>query len=154
MLVYPACGRDYEGGIGLRRGFGAVGMKADVRNDLLFVAGGAKGKAYVYNTKTGDDVKDYDLASGFINDVTLTPDGAWFTNSAAPELYFIPVSREGKLGKADDVEALKVGGEAGEPLQPGQFGFDGVAGAEDDDVLVVAHTQNQALYAVDRDTGD
>lgn len=103
MLVYPACGRDYEGGIGLRRGFGAVGMKADVRNDLLFVAGGAKGKAYVYNTKTGDDVKDYDLASGFINDVTLTPDGAWFTNSAAPELYFIPVSREGKLGKADDV---------------------------------------------------
>lgn len=30
----------------------AVGMKTDVRNDLLFVAGGAKGKAYVYNTET------------------------------------------------------------------------------------------------------
>jgi sugar lactone lactonase YvrE len=132
----------------------AVGMKADIRNDLLFVAGGANGKAYVYNTKTGDDVKEYDLAPGFINDVTLTPDGAWFTNSAAPELYFIPVSRGGKLGKADDVETLKVGGEAGEPLQPGQFGFNGIAAAEDDDVLIVAHTQNQALYAVDRDTGE
>ena len=131
----------------------AVGMKADVRNDLLFVAGGSKGKAYVYNTETGDAVKEYDLAPGFINDVTLTPDGAWFTNSAAPELYFIPVSREGKLGKADDVETLKVGGEAGEPLQPNQFGFNGIAAAEDDDVLIVAHTQNQALYAVDRDTG-
>ncbi|MGF9648438.1 hypothetical protein AAIH32_10715 [Pseudarthrobacter oxydans] len=132
----------------------AVGMKADVRNDLLFVAGGSKGKAYVYNTETGDAVKEYDLAPGFINDVTLTPDGAWFTNSAAPELYFIPVSREGKLGKADDVETLKVGGEAGEPLQPNQFGFNGIAAAEDDDVLIVAHTQNQALYAVDRDTGE
>jgi sugar lactone lactonase YvrE len=132
----------------------AVGMKADVRNDLLFVAGGAKGKAYVYNTESGDAVKEYDLAPGFINDVTLTPDGAWFTNSAAPELYFIPVSREGKLGKADDVETLKVSGEAGRPLQPNQFGFNGIAAAEDDDVLIVAHTQNQALYAVDRDTGD
>jgi sugar lactone lactonase YvrE len=132
----------------------AVGMKADVRNDLLFVAGGAKGMAYVYNTETGDAVKEYDLAPGFINDVTLTPDGAWFTNSAAPELYFIPVSRGGKLGKAEDVETLKVGGEAGKPLQPNQFGFNGIAAAEDDDVLIVAHTQNQALYAVDRNTGE
>ena len=132
----------------------AVGMKADVRNDLLFVAGGAKGKAYVYNTETGDAVKEYDLAPGFINDVTLTPDGAWFTNSAAPELYFIPVSRGGKLGQAEDVKTLRVGGEAGEPLQPNQFGFNGIAAAEDDDVLIVAHTQNQALYAVDRNTGE
>ena len=132
----------------------AVGMKADVRNDLLFVAGGAKGKAYVYNTETGDAVKEYDLAPGFINDVTLTRDGAWFTNSAAPELYFIPVSRGGKLGQAEDVETLRVGGEAGEPLQPNQFGFNGIAAAEDDDVLIVAHTQNQALYAVDRNTGE
>jgi sugar lactone lactonase YvrE len=132
----------------------AVGMKADVRNDLLFVAGGAKGKAYVYNTETGDAVKEYDLAPGFINDVTLTRDGAWFTNSAAPELYFIPVSRGGKLGQAEDVKTLRVGGEAGEPLQPNQFGFNGIAAAEDDDVLIVAHTQNQALYAVDRNTGE
>ena len=132
----------------------AVGMKADVRNDLLFVAGGAKGKAYVYNTETGDAVKEYGLAPGFINDVTLTRDGAWFTNSAAPELYFIPVSRGGKLGQAEDVETLRVGGEAGEPLQPNQFGFNGIAAAEDDDVLIVAHTQNQALYAVDRNTGE
>ena len=132
----------------------AVGMKADVQNELLFVAGGAKGKAYVYNTETGDAVKEYDLAPGFINDVTLTPDGAWFTNSAAPELYFIPVSRGGKLGKAEDVETLNVSGEAGQPLQPNQFGFNGIAAAEDDDdVLIVAHTQNQALYAVDRNTG-
>jgi hypothetical protein len=40
----------------------AVGMKADVSNDLLFVAGGATGKAYVYNTETRKPVKEYDLA--------------------------------------------------------------------------------------------
>ncbi len=131
----------------------AVGMKADTRNDLLFVAGGTTGKAYVYNTDTRKQVKEYDLAPGFINDVTLSGDGAWFTNSAAPELYFVPVSGRGELGGAADVETLKVGGEAGRPLQPGQFGFNGIAAADDDDVLIVAHTQNQALYAVDPDTG-
>lgn len=131
----------------------AVGMKADTRNDLLFVAGGTSGKAYVYDTDTREPVKEYDLAPGFINDVTLTRDGAWFTNSAAPELYFLPVSGRGELGKAADVETLEVGGEAGRPLQPGQFGFNGIAAAGDGDVLIVAHTQNQALYTVDPGTG-
>jgi sugar lactone lactonase YvrE len=131
----------------------AVGMKADTRNDLLFVAGGTTGKAFVYDTDTRKPVKEYDLAPGFINDVTLTRDGAWFTNSATPELYFVPLSGHGELGGAADVKTLKVRGEAGKPLQPGQFGFNGIAAADDDDVLIVAHTQNQALYAVDPGTG-
>ncbi len=132
----------------------AVGMKADTRNDLLFVAGGTTGKAFVYDTDSRKPVKEYDLAPGFINDVTLTRDGAWFTNSATPELYFVPVGRHGELGRAADVKTVKVRGEAGKPLQPGQFGFNGIAAADDDDdVLIVAHTQDQALYAVDPGTG-
>lgn len=132
----------------------AVGMKADTRNDLLFVAGGTTGKAFVYDTDSRKPVKEYDLAPGFINDVTLTRDGAWFTNSATPELYYVPVGRHGELGRAADVKTVKVRGEAGKPLQPGQFGFNGIAAADDDDdVLIVAHTQDQALYAVDPGTG-
>jgi sugar lactone lactonase YvrE len=131
----------------------AVGMKADVGNDLLFVAGGATGKAYVYNTETRKPVKEYDLAPGFINDVTLTEDGAWFTNSAAAELYFVPVGQHGELGKAKDVETLEVSGKAAEPLKEGEFGFNGIAVAEDGDTLIVAHTRDEALYAVDPETG-
>ena len=71
-------------------GRAAAGMKADTCHHLLFVAGAATGKAFVYNTETGKPVADFDLAKGFINDVTLTSDGAWFTNSAAAELYFLP----------------------------------------------------------------
>ncbi|NUP60187.1 MAG: hypothetical protein HOQ06_12040, partial [Pseudarthrobacter sp.] len=85
----------------------AVGMKADTRHDLLFVAGGDTGKAFVYNTETRKPVADFDLAPGFINDVTLTGDGAWFTNSMAAELYFLPVGHDGKLGK---VKVLKLRG--------------------------------------------
>ncbi|MDQ0921760.1 sugar lactone lactonase YvrE [Pseudarthrobacter sp. W1I19] len=134
----------------------AVGMKADVDNDLLFVAGGATGKAYVYSTETRKTVAEFTLttkAMQFINDVTLTEDGAWFTNSASPELYFVPVGDCGELGDSDDVETLKVSGRAAKPLKEGEFGFNGIASAEDGDTLIVAHTAQQALYAVDPETG-
>ncbi|MCO4256334.1 hypothetical protein [Pseudarthrobacter cellobiosi] len=127
----------------------AVGMKADTRNDLLFVAGGGTGKAFLYNTESGEPVADFTLAPGFINDVTLTRDGAWFTNSAAGELYFLPVGRHGKLG---DVRTLKLNGPAGELTGP--FNLNGIATAKGDRVLIVAHSTNRALYTVDPETGD
>ena len=126
----------------------AVGMKADTRNDLLFVAGGATGKAFVYNTESGEPVEDFTLAPGFINDVTLTRDGAWFTNSAAGELYFLPVGWHGKLG---DVKTLKLKGPAAGLTGP--FNLNGIAAAEDGRVLIVAHSNNRALYTVDPETG-
>ena len=127
----------------------AVGMKADVRNDLLFVAGGGTGKAYVYDTASGEPVKDYTLAPGFINDVTLTDEGAWFTNSIVPELYFIPVGRHGKLG---EVQTLTVHGPAAQ--MAGAFNFNGIATADDDRTLIVAHSGLGKVFAVDPKTGE
>lgn len=126
----------------------AVGMKADIRNDLLFVAGGSTGKAYVYDTESGEPVKDFTLASGFINDVALTRDGAWFTNSAAGELYFIPVGRHGRLG---DMKKLTLNGPAA--ALPGAFNINGIASARDGDVLIVAHSGFGRLFTVDPETG-
>lgn len=127
----------------------AVGMKADTRNHLLFVAGGGTGKAFIYDTESGEPVDDFTLAPGFINDVALTRDGAWFTNSAAGELYFLPVGRHGELGT---VETLPLNGPAAE-LTPG-FDLNGIAAAKGDRVLIVAHSTNRALYTVDPETGD
>lgn len=127
----------------------AVGMKADTRNNLLFVAGGGTGKAFVYDTESGEPVADFALAPGFINDVALTRDGAWFTNSAAGELYFLPVGRHGELGT---VEILPLCGPAAE-LTPG-FDLNGIAAAKGGRVLIVAHSNNRALYTVDPETGD
>jgi len=129
----------------------AAGMKVDVRNDLLFVAGGATGHAYVYNTRTGQPVADLPLGAGFINDVTLTRDGAWFTNSAAPELFFVPVSPSGTVGA---VKKLVVSEPAGGPVNPGEFGFNGIAAAKGGTVLIVAHSRDAALYTVNPQTGE
>ncbi|TLM82646.1 hypothetical protein FDW83_11870 [Pseudarthrobacter sp. NamE2] len=125
----------------------AVGMKFDHRNGLLFVAGGMSGKAYVYDTGTRKALPEIALTTkenSFINDVTLTRDGAWFTNSKYPELYFVSVDREGGTGTPktrtldDPSLVLK------DPAT--QFGLNGIASARNGRVLIVAHSFNQALY--------
>ena len=128
----------------------AVGMKADRHNDLLFVAGGPTGRAYVYDTDTGKTVKTVQLTTkeAFINDVALTDHGAWFTNSRQAELYFIPVDDDGDLGK---VRTLTLKGPAADTSK--QFNLNGIAYSRDARRLVVAHTGNQALYTVSPRTG-
>jgi len=76
----------------------AVGMAADVAHQLLFVAGGFTGQGYIYDTATGATVASYQFGTpptSLINDVALTKDGAWFTDSFQARLYFVPVSRAG-----------------------------------------------------------
>lgn len=128
----------------------AAGMKADNGNDLLFVAGGPGGKAYVYDTDDRKTVKTIQLTrkEGFINDVALTDRGAWFTNSRKGELYFVPVGDEGALGA---VRTLKLTGPAADAGD--QFNLNGIASARNHRILVVAHSGNHALYTVNPRTG-
>ena len=134
--------------IGAPDGRMAVGMKFDPGTNLLFVAGGAAGNAYVYNTSTLEPVAEIALAPGFINDVALTPDGAWFTNSAAAQLYFVPVSDSGELG---DVVTLPLSGPAADTSS--QFNLNGIASAKGGRVLFVAHSGNGEVYTVNPGTG-
>jgi hypothetical protein len=79
----------------------AVGMAADLRHQLLFVAGGF-GRAHVYDTRTGDTVASYQLGdpeTSIINDVAVTRRGAWLTDSLQARLYFVPISRAGVPGR-------------------------------------------------------
>jgi sugar lactone lactonase YvrE len=128
----------------------AVGMAADIAHDLLFVAGGS-GQAYVYNTRTRASVASYQLAdpaASFINDVALTKDGAWFTDSMQAQLYFIPVSGAGALGPSS---TLRLSGPAADTS--GDFNLNGIAATPDGKTLIVAHSANGELYTVDPATG-
>ncbi|MFT4469461.1 hypothetical protein ACMX2H_06065 [Arthrobacter sulfonylureivorans] len=129
----------------------AVGMAADTQRHLLFVAGGPTGKAYVYNTRIGKPVADFQLndpAHSFINDVTLGRGGAWFTNSVDDELYFLPIGEHGQLGKP---KTLQLRGPAAE--LSGAFNLNGIVAADHGRMLIVSHTANAALYTVDPRTG-
>ena len=84
----------------LSRGPGtpALGLKLDDR-DRLFVAGGTGGDARVLDATTGRVLASYRLPAGgaFINDVVLTGDAAWFTDSAHPVLFKLPFGPDGEL---------------------------------------------------------
>jgi hypothetical protein len=128
----------------------AVGMAFDHRHDLLFVAGGA-GQAYVYDTRLGAAVKSYvlgDPATSFINDVTLTGNGAWFTDSAKPVLYFVPLNNKGEPGTFREVQLT---GPAA--ALTGDFNLNGIAAVNGGHTLIVSHSANGLLYTVDPETG-
>jgi sugar lactone lactonase YvrE len=129
----------------------AVGMTTDIAHNLLFVAGGFTGQAYVYNTVTGADVATFQLAgagTSVINDVALTTEGAWFTNSTEAALYFLPIGPGGQLGA---VERLPITGPAADTRF--EFNLNGIAASPDNKTLIVAHTGLGALYTVDPRTG-
>lgn len=74
----------------------------------LFVAGAATGKGFVYDASTGANVAEYDFAAPpttFVNDVVVTKDAAWFTESNAtrPVLYKVPIGHGGTLGAAETI---------------------------------------------------
>ena len=127
----------------------AVGLKADLPHGLLFVAGGPTGQAYVYDLDTGAPVATYQLTAGpaFINDVVVTRTGAWFTNSAAAELYFVPVSHKA----TGPLRTLSLSRPAGDTS--GQFNNNGIEATADGSSLLVAHSGQGAINVVDPTTG-
>lgn len=130
----------------------SVGLKVDQRG-RLFVSGGPSGTARVIDSATGDVLATYQLTTNpaFINDVVLTRDGAWFTNSQAAELYFLPVGRSGDLPSADAVVTVPLSGEWVQ--QPG-FNANGIAETTDRKALLVIQSSTATLFRVDPSTGE
>jgi sugar lactone lactonase YvrE len=129
----------------------AVGMAADLRHDLLFVAGGFTGQGYVYDLGTGATVASYQFATPpatVINDVAVTRRGAWFTDSLQGQLYFVPVSRAGVPGPS---RTLALSGPAADTS--GEFNLNGIQATANGKTLIVAHSTNGQLYTVDPRTG-
>jgi sugar lactone lactonase YvrE len=129
----------------------AVGMDVDAGGRLLFVAGGLTGEAYVYDTTSGSEVAVYQLtdsAGTVVNDVVVTRDAAWFTDSAQPQLYRIPIGPGGVLGTA---ETLVLSGPAADTS--GEFNLNGISATPDGRTLLVAHSENGTILAVDPNSG-
>jgi streptogramin lyase len=130
----------------------SIGLKID-QFGRLFVSGGPSGTARVIDSATGDILATYQLTAGpaFINDVVLTRDGAWFTNSQSAELYLLPIGPSGELPDPDDIVTLPLTGEWVQ--QPG-FNANGIAETTDKKALLVIQTSTATLFRVDPDFGE
>jgi outer membrane protein assembly factor BamB len=134
-------------------GRNSIGLKVD---DLgrLFVAGGQTGQAYVYDATTGADIAVFTLAVGttFINDVIVTPQAAWFTDSQNPVLYRVPINPDGSLGTPAEVTSVPLSGDI--QFVPDQFNANGIAAVPDGSMLIIVQSNTGQLFTVDPATGN
>jgi sugar lactone lactonase YvrE len=104
-----------------REGHNAIGLKYDRHANRLFVAGGPTGKAFVYDASSGAELAAFQLTpSGqpsFINDVVLTRDVAYFTDSLQPVIYAVKRDLSG-------VTPIELDGF---PMTAGQNNLNGIA---------------------------
>ena len=128
----------------------AVGMAVDLRHRLLFVAGGFDGTTHVYDTRTGATVATVQLTAppALNNDVAVTRQGAWFTDSAQAQLYFVPISAGGALGAP---RTLQLSGPAADVSA--EVNNNGIQATPSGKMLIVAHSGQGALNVVDPATG-
>ena len=127
----------------------ALGLKADRRHNLLWVAGGFNGHAYVYNLTTGATVADLALGGKLVNDVVVTRDAAYFTETFGPAIYKVPVSPEGVLGTPSTITVTGPASATG----PDMFGLNGIEATANGKTLIVDHTDLGKLFTVDPTTG-
>ncbi|MEU2199072.1 hypothetical protein [Isoptericola sp. NPDC019482] len=128
----------------------SVGLKVD-RRGRLFVAGGPSGSARVVDARSGEVLADYALATApsFVNDVVLTRDAAWFTDSQRAVLYRLPLGRHGALPDAAETVPL-----SGAWEQVEGFNANGITATPDGRGLLVVNSTTGALHRVDPATGE
>jgi len=132
-------------------GLPAVGLKIDNKR-RLFVAGGDTGTGRVLDARTGELLEIYFFASqpSFINDVVLTRDYAWFTDSLSPQLYGVALDPAGEPVEPADVVTLPL---TGDWEQVGGFNANGIAVTPDQKALLVVQSATGFLFRVDPVTG-
>ncbi|WP_280478726.1 SMP-30/gluconolactonase/LRE family protein [Nocardia asiatica] len=131
----------------------ALGLQVD-RHGRLFVAGGTGGDARVVDTRTGTVLASYRLGTPpetFVNDVALTPTGAWFTDSYSPVLYHLPAGEDAALPPPAAVVRRPLTGDIRH--QPGEINANGIVRTPDGTGLIVVQSATGLLFRVDPATG-
>ena len=125
----------------------AIGIEQD-RFGRFWVAGGATGDVYVYDAE-GNPLETYNFRDDatFINDVVVTRDAAWFTDSQQPVLYKIPIGRNGALG---DPEVVPL---TGDYEHTAGFNLNGIDATEEGRWLFAVQSSTGNVYRIDPDTG-
>lgn len=132
-----------------RKGRNHIGLKFVKRSELLFVAGGPSKGIYVYDARTGADVRQYSFPSaGFINDVVVTKRAIYATDSQVQQFYRIALDRKGRPGAAEVIPIT------GEFVYGAGFNANGIEAVEGGKRLIMVQSSTGKLFAVDARTGE
>ena len=155
--IYRANLRSGEGSILVegQDGLIAVGLGYDKRSNNLFVAGGSGGDARVYDAASGELLMTYQLATPgatFINDVFVTRQAAYFTDSFNQFFYRVPLHANGRLPDPTSVEEIPLGDDF--VFIPGGFNANGIEASADGRYLIIVNSSTGTLYRVDPNSGE
>jgi hypothetical protein len=128
----------------------AVGVEYDTRSGRLWVAGGPTGRVSAYDARTGALLADYQFAApvGFINDLVVTDNAVYATDSNVQQLLVIPLGPGGALPAPSAAFELALGGDIS--YGPG-FNANGIVAGRNRLILVQSNTG--LLFSVDPATG-
>ena len=136
-----------------------LGMRVDSRTNNLFVAGCWYENLLVYDADTGEVKADYQLGPMFeslVNDLAITNNAVYVTDSFLPVIYRLPLAKNGGLPpNADGVTTIDL---------PPEFimdfdndpccGGNGIVATPNGKTLIIGHSLLSALYRVDPATGE
>ena len=116
----------------------------------LWVSGARFGNARVYDARTGEQLHEFQLATGtaptFINDAVATRKGVYFTDSQRPVLYKVALK-----GTPNAVTTIPLGGEYAHVA--GQFNLNGIVATPNGKTLIAVQSFAKKLYTIDAKTG-
>jgi hypothetical protein len=135
-------------------GSAAAGIAYEARRDRIWVAGGGpqlvgRGDVRVYDASTGALLATFQPPGvGLLNDVAVTRNAIYVTDSGFPQLVVIPLARDGSLPPPSAATILPVGGDM---LQAPGINLNGIVAKNG--VLLVANSTTGRLFRVDPATG-
>jgi len=134
-------------------GQAAIGTEVDNRN-RLWVAGGGTGLGRVYDARSGEQLAKWQFvqpgdADTFINDVVVTRDAAYFTDSRSSVLYVVGIGRGGKLAKK--AFTLRITGDL--EVVPGAINLNGIEASADGRTLLSVQSNTGLLFKISPSTG-
>ena len=128
-----------------------MGLLYDAATQRVWVAGGPTGTITAYDARTGDELFSAQTGGGFLNDVAVTRDAVYVTDSTSGRIFVVPLGPGAALPADDTFEVLAV---TGDYQQPAGFGLNGIRVLPGGDLVAVSSAvDGNALYVIDPATG-
>ncbi len=151
--IYRGDVRTGEGALLVAGRPGLVAAGTEVDRNRLFVSGATDGSGRIYDVASGQLLRTYQFAAagtGFVNDVVVTSDAAYFTDSLNPVIYVVPFGPGGKLPADNEFRTLPLSGEI--TYGPG-FNLNGIEASPNGRTLLAVQSNTAKLFAIPATTG-
>ncbi len=135
-------------------GRASAGIAYDAGHDRIWVAGGGpllvgNGDVRVYDASSGTLLATYQPPGvGLMNDIAITRDAVYVTDSGFAQLIVIPLPRDGSLPPPSAPTKLQLGGDM---IQAPGINLNGIVAS--DGFLLVANSTTGKLFRIDPATG-